>query len=69
MPVVKHKVIVTSNSPSALTQANLDTHSTSVNTTLATIAPIDVLDVTSNFAPGGKDGIRSTFFTQIIYLE
>lgn len=68
MAVVTVRIFQVTTSPYALSQTNLDNHATTVNTFLATLLALNVLDVKSTFAPGGKDGIRSTFVTEVIYL-
>lgn len=66
--VVKFKAILVNKSPLVLDQTDLNTHAGVVNAFLATLAATNVLDVRGEFAPGGKDGIRSVFFTTIAYL-
>lgn len=69
MPVVKVKHFFVSRSPRALNQEDMDNVSTSVNAFLATLDPEDVLDIRGEFAPGGKDAIRSTYVSMVAYLE
>ena len=68
MSVVITKLFTVTTSPKALAQSDLDGHSVIVNAFLAGLVSTNVLDVKSGYAPGGKDNIRSTFLTLVIYL-
>jgi len=51
-----------------MAQADLDALSVTVNAYLAGITAANVLDVKGEFAPGGKNDIRSTYSVLVTFL-
>ena len=68
MAVVQVKTFILSTSPHPMAQADLDALSVTVNAYLAGITAANVLDVKGEFAPGGKNDIRSTYSVLVTFL-
>lgn len=67
--VVKLKTFLSSVSPRVLTQDDFDALTVQVNAFIAAITPQNLISIEGEFAPGGRDNVRSTYVVTVIYIE